>query len=143
MAPGIPKEVHDMLAQVPLFSGCTKDQLRHLAAQGTKLAVSEGRVLTEQGGLQEEFFMVLSGEARCLVDGVEVARFGPGDFFGEMTLLDHGPRTATVIAATPMEVLVLTRSEFRTVVENAPDLAWRLLVNLAGRLRAAQTDHSH
>jgi CRP-like cAMP-binding protein len=131
-----------MLAVVPLLSSCTTEQLHALVSQGTTLQVKEGRVLTEQGGLQEEFFLVLEGEARCLVDGVEVARFGPGDFFGEMTLLDHGPRTATVIAATPMEVLVLGRHEFRTVVENAPELAWQLLTNLAARLRASQANHN-
>jgi CRP-like cAMP-binding protein len=140
---GVPKDELEMLAQVPLFSSATKDQLRHLASQGTRITVKAGRVLTEQGGLQQEFFMVLSGEARCLIDGVEVARFGPGDFFGEMTLLDHGPRTATVIAVTDMELLVLERREFRTVVENAPDLAWQLLIHLAARLRAATSDHTH
>jgi CRP-like cAMP-binding protein len=142
MAPKIPKEMVDMLALVPLLSSCTKEQLHTLASQGTKLSVKEGRVLTEQGGFQEEFFLVLSGEARCLVDGEEVTRFGPGDFFGEMTLLDRGPRMATVVAATPMDVLVLERQEFRTVVENAPDLAWQLLTGLAARLRAAQISHS-
>jgi CRP-like cAMP-binding protein len=140
---GVPKDELEMLAEVPLFSSATKDQLRHLASQGTKIKVKEGRVLTEQGGLQQEFFMILDGEATCLVDGAEVARLGPGDFFGEMTLLDHGPRTATVIAATDMELLVLERREFRTVVENAPDLAWQLLVHLAARLRAATNDHTH
>jgi CRP/FNR family transcriptional regulator, cyclic AMP receptor protein len=142
MAPKIPKDMLDWLALVPLLSSCTKDQLRTLAGQGTTLSVDEGRVLTEQGGLQEEFFMVLAGEARCLVDGKEVARFGPGDFFGEMTLLDRGARTATVIADTPMDLLVLERNEFRTVVENAPDLAWRLLTGLAARLRTAQASHT-
>jgi CRP/FNR family cyclic AMP-dependent transcriptional regulator len=139
----IPKQVIEMLGQVPLFSSCTKDQLRTIALQGTKLQMAEGRVLTRQGGLQEEFFLVLAGNAICLVDDEEVARFGPGDFFGEMTLLDRGPRTATIIATSPIDVLVLDRREFRTVVENAPGLAWKLLTGMAARLRAAQASHSH
>jgi CRP-like cAMP-binding protein len=81
--------------------------------------------------------MVLSGTAVCLVRGAEQARFGPGDFFGEVATLDGGPRTATVVAHTDMEVLVLNRFEFEKLFKSSPEVAHRMLTVMARRLRHA------
>ncbi|HET6965284.1 MAG TPA: cyclic nucleotide-binding domain-containing protein [Acidimicrobiales bacterium] len=136
MARGIPKSVLDMLRKVPLFSGCNQKELQEIANIGTELSVREGSTLTEQGQPGREFFLLVDGKARCLIDGAEVARFGPGDFFGEMALLEHGPRHATVITEGPTEVLVLDSREFSRLLDTAPSIARKLLAELAQRERA-------
>jgi CRP/FNR family cyclic AMP-dependent transcriptional regulator len=123
--------------EVALFSGCTGRTLRRLSGLGTRVQMPTGRKLTTAGSRGSEVLIVLSGTATCQVHGVEVARFGPGDFFGEVAALDGGPRTATVVASTDMEVLVLTRVEFATLVRSSPEVAHRMLRAMAHRLRRA------
>jgi CRP/FNR family cyclic AMP-dependent transcriptional regulator len=142
MARGIPKAVIEMLHAVPLFSACNKKELREVAQLGVPLPVADGAVMTEQGRPGREFFLVLEGKFRCLIDGSVVARFGPGDFFGEMALLEHGPRHATVIADGAGEVLVLDGREFASLLNTSPSIARKLLVALAERERANATVHS-
>lgn len=131
----IPKSVIDMLRGVPLFSGCTIKELREIANIGSHIEVPHGEVLTEQGKLGREFFLLLEGKARCLIDGTEVARFGPGDFFGEMALLEHGSRHATVVADGPAKLLVLDGREFRSLLDASPSITRKLLSVLAERER--------
>ncbi len=95
-----------------IFAGCTRRALKRLSHLGTRVHMPAGKPLTKTGGSGAEVLIVLSGTAICQVHGIEVARFGPGDFFGEVATLDGGPRTATVVASTDMEVLVLSRLEF-------------------------------
>ena len=135
MAIKIPKEVIEQLASVPLLSQCTEDELRKIAMLGTAVPVRDGKVLTRQGAPAEEFFLIRAGKARCLIDDTEVAEFGPGDFFGEMALLDEGRRNATVVADGPMDVLVLERREFWGLLDAAPSIPKKLLVALARRQR--------
>ncbi|HUC36941.1 MAG TPA: cyclic nucleotide-binding domain-containing protein [Acidimicrobiales bacterium] len=112
-------------------------ELKRLRGLGTHVRTKEGTELTRSGERGREAMLVLSGTAACLVGGKEVGSIGPGEFVGEVALLDHGPRTATVIAETHMELLVFDRPEFDTLVERSPTLARRMLVALAGRLRRA------
>jgi CRP/FNR family transcriptional regulator, cyclic AMP receptor protein len=142
MARGVPKAVIDMLQTVPLFSACNKKELREVAKLGVPLTVADGTVLTEQGKPGREFFLILEGKARCTIDGVEVAEFHAGDFFGEMALLDHGPRHATVIADGPAEVLVLDGREFNELLDASPSIARKILVSLAERERLNASVHS-
>jgi CRP-like cAMP-binding protein len=136
MARGVPKQVLEMLAEVPLFSACSRQELREIAGLGTSAQVEAGATLTKQGAVGREFFLVTKGSARCLRDGKFIARFGPGDFFGEMALLDRAPRTATIVADEPMELLVLDSREFEAMLEDAPSIARKLLKALAVRQRA-------
>jgi CRP/FNR family transcriptional regulator, cyclic AMP receptor protein len=142
MARGIPKAVIEMLAAVPLLSACNKKELRQIAKLGTEIEVRDGEVLTEQGRPGREFFLVIDGKASCTVDATTVASFGPGDYFGEMALLERGPRHATVIAEGPMDVLVLETREFWGLVDAAPSIAKKLLVAFAQRERANATIRS-
>jgi CRP-like cAMP-binding protein len=142
MGRGVPKEAIDWLAAVPLLSGCSKKELAQIVDLGTVVTVPDRELLTEQGQPGREFFMVLEGRARCLVDEVTAAEFGPGDYFGEMALLDHGPRHATVVAEGPMDVLVLESREFWALLERAPSISKKLLVTLAQRERANATIRS-
>jgi len=132
----IPQEVLDRLAARPLFSGLSQRELRSIAALGTGLEVQAGHVLTEEGSHGREAFLILSGTARCLVGGVEVAVLGPGDLFGEVSLLDGAPRSATVVADSDMSVTDFERQEFIALVGVSPKIALKLLAALATRLRA-------
>ena len=127
----------DPPADVALFSNCSGRAMKRLSTLGTRLPMSEGRQLTRAGSRGAEVMIVLSGTATCFVGEAEVARFGPGDFFGEVSTLDGGPRTATVVASTDMEVLVLSRVEFEMLVKSSPEVAHRMLTTMAHRLRQA------
>jgi CRP/FNR family cyclic AMP-dependent transcriptional regulator len=142
MARGVPKGVLEMLAAVPLFSACSKKELRQIAGLGTEVTVRDGEVLTRQGRPGREFFLILDGQASCSVDATVVASFGRGDYFGEMALLEQGPRHATVTAEGPMNVMVLETREFWSLLNAAPSITKKLLVTLARRERANATIRS-
>ena len=122
-------------ATLELFKGCTKSERARVEALTTDIHIREGRVLCRQGEIGREAFVIIDGEASVEVDGVKVATLRRNDVFGEMALLDGGPRVATVTAITPMEVLVLNRQEFSSVLRAAPDVATRLLAAVSRRLR--------
>ena len=129
----------ELLSAVPLFSLTPKKQLRTIAQEFKSRKVPEGKQLAEQGEYGREFYVVVSGSARCEVDGREIRKFGPGSFFGELALLAGGPRSATIIAETPMELLVLDRGDFTVLLRAAPDVAIKILKSVAARLQEA--DH--
>jgi voltage-gated potassium channel len=131
------REQIELLGAVPLFSLTSKKNLRRIAQQFKPRNVPEGAQLTEQGEYGREFYVVVSGSARCDVDGREIRKFGPGSFFGELALLAGGPRSATIIAETPMELLVLDRRDFTILVRVVPDIAVKMLASLAARLQEA------
>lgn len=138
-----PKSITEALRAVPLFSSCTDKELRILAGLGTPVKVEAFRSLTRPGERGREFFVLLSGEALCRISGHDMATFGPGDFFGEMALLDGKPRSAEVTTVSDVEALVLDRNEFIRLVETSPSLALRMLESLAGRLRETNASVAH
>ena len=111
--------------------------MKRLSNLGTSVTIRGGKCLTTTGGREVEAFLVFSGTATCFVRDVEVARFGRGDFFGEVATLDGGPRTATVVADTDMELLVFDKFEFENLVRASPEVAHRILRVMATRLRQA------
>jgi CRP/FNR family transcriptional regulator, cyclic AMP receptor protein len=132
----VPPEVLDMLAAQPLFSGLSQKELRSIVALGTPVDIKTGYVLTEEGAYGRDAFLIVSGAARCLVGDKEVAVLGPGDLFGEISLLDKAPRSATVVADSDMRVTVFVRSEFVRLIEASPKIALKLLAAMAARLRS-------
>ena len=134
----IPRQELDLLGGVPLFSRCSRAQLREIAMLGTRLEVGPGATLTSEGSAGHESFLLLEGEADCSLRGATVAVFGPGAFFGELSLVDGGPRSATVTASTGLVVTVFDVAEFNRLLRAAPSIALKLLAGLAGRLRDAQ-----
>jgi CRP-like cAMP-binding protein len=128
----------DRLEEVPLFEGCTRRQLRAVARIAEVLEVPAGTVLTKSGDPGEAFFLILDGRVRVEVSARKRLRLGPGEFFGEMSLLDGGPRTATVAADTDVRVLVIARRDFSLLLTKVPDLGRNLLVVLVKRLRVAE-----
>ena len=134
----------DQLAQVPMFSACSKKDLQIIARASDEVAVSAGKTLVEEGKPGHEFFLILEGSASVARGGKKVATLGPGQYFGEMALLDRGPRSATVKADSDLTVLVLGQREFSGVLDEVPGLARKLLQIMATRLRDADSKaYSH
>jgi len=127
----------DHLAEVPLFSGASRKDLQAIARASDEIDVKAGRVLVEQGRLGHEFFLILDGKASVRRNNRKVAELGTGQYFGELSLLDKGPRDATVVADTDMKLLVLGQREFLGVLDDVPTLSYKLLRIMAHRLREA------
>jgi CRP-like cAMP-binding protein len=114
--------IKDRLKDVPFFGMLSKKDLELVSQQAEELDVPEGKVLIRQGEIGHEFFVVESGTAEVTIDGQHVRDTEPGDFFGEMALLDEERRTATVTAKTPMTLIVMTRSSFRAMDQTMPSV---------------------
>jgi len=127
----------DVLKKVPLFNGLTRHHLDLVAREADEVKADAGSVLTRQGGLGREFLLILDGGGRVEREGKLIARLGPGDFFGEMSLIDGMPRSATVIAESPTALLVIEARSFRKLLDAVPGLQRKLLITLCARLRAA------
>jgi CRP/FNR family cyclic AMP-dependent transcriptional regulator len=134
----------ELLGGVPLFSACSKRELSRIASLADEVDVPEGKVLTREGDQGREFFVVVEGQARVMVgDRGRVSALGPGASFGEMSLLDQGPRSATVEAETDMQLLVLDARSFSSLLNEVPSVARKVLAAMAGRLRAAEREATH
>jgi len=130
----------ELLKRAPLFAGCSKSELRALASTADELDLREGTIITREGRPGREFFVLISGTAQVTKEGKEVAQLGAGDWFGEIALLTDAPRTATVKATSPVDVLVITDRRFKTVVETMPSIALKILSTIGERL--ARDSHS-
>jgi CRP-like cAMP-binding protein len=108
------------MKSVPFFSGMSKGELAAIAQQTDEVDVPAGKVLAREGDFGDEFFMIDAGTAEVTRGGEAIAELGSGDFFGEMALLEEDRRTATVTAKTPMSLIVMTRSNFRSLDRAQP-----------------------
>lgn len=125
------------LADVPLFSALSKKDLTLVARRADEVSVDAGRELVREGAHGAEFFVILEGTAKVVKHGRTVARLGPGGSFGELALLERAPRNASVVAETPMELVLLGQREFVGLIDDVPGFARKLLAGMAVRLRAA------
>lgn len=123
------------LATIRLFSSCSQRDLTKIARATDELTVPAGRVLVEQGGSGREAFVIVSGEASVSINGNKVVTLGAGKHFGELALLDGGPRTATVTALTDLTVLVIHQRAFLSLIDEVPGLARKIMTSLAGMVR--------
>lgn len=123
------------LAEIPLFSALNKRDLQRIARASNEITRDAGTILVDQGDAGREAFVLVEGTATVKRNGRKVGVLGPGSSIGELSLLDHGPRTATVTADTPVTLLVLSAREFAGIIEEVPGLAHKLLAQLAGRVR--------
>ena len=124
-----------MLSGVWLFSRCSKKELAALASLTTQLDFPPGKVLATEGQVGSEFFVIVKGKAEATRTGVPIGVLGPGTFFGEMSLLEHKPRVATVTTTEPTTVLILTAKEFDKLIESMPSVDRNMLTVIADRLR--------
>jgi CRP/FNR family cyclic AMP-dependent transcriptional regulator len=124
------------LAQVPIFSECTKRELTIIGRAAKEVSHAEGTVIAREGERGVGLFLILEGQCKVTIGGKTKAKLGPGDFFGEVALLDGGPRTATVTALTPFRLVGITGWVFRGLLMEHPSIALKTLEAVAGRLRA-------
>src|SRR5438309_1415392 len=106
----------DLLKRMPIFSRCAKAELEHLARNTDEIDVEPGRTLIVQGQPNHTFYIVCTGELDVMVDGNQIDRLAPGDFFGEITMIAPGPATATVVTRTPVQVLVMSHAQFQNAI---------------------------
>lgn len=125
------------IAEIPLFEGLPADELERIAGWLEPIDVPAEWHLLNQGSYPDGFFVVLEGTVRIERNGDPIAELGPGEFFGEIALLDGGPRTATVVAESDMTLLGLTAWEFKALLSQYPSITLKLLEQVAARLRSA------
>jgi CRP/FNR family cyclic AMP-dependent transcriptional regulator len=126
--------IEEQLAQVPLFSSLSKKEIGQISQLATPLEQPAGAVLVQEGKIGHEFIIVLDGEIEIRKGDQVIATRGPGSYIGEIALLDHRPRTATVIATTPVTVEVIGQREFAGLLVEQPEIAQQLLSAVASRL---------
>jgi CRP/FNR family transcriptional regulator, cyclic AMP receptor protein len=125
----------ELLARVPLFSGLGKGSLAQIAKLADEIDLPAGKQLLQQGDHPHEFFLIVDGSVRIDRDGAQINTLGPGDFLGEIALLDGGQRSATATAVTPVNLLILGQREFNTLLNDYPDIRTSVLTALARRVR--------
>ena len=131
-------EVVDTLSTVPLFANLGRKDLERIANNMADRRFDAGSTVTEQGGSGVGFFVIEDGQATVSVAGEEVRKLGPGDYFGEIALIDNGRRSATIVADTDLQCRGMTAWEFRPQVQSNSEMAWPLLEALVGKLRDAE-----
>jgi CRP-like cAMP-binding protein len=130
------KKAHlEQLRNVSLFASCSNKDLERIAKASEEITMTAGSMITDQGQTGREAFVVLEGTVTVKRNGKKVASLGPGTVVGELSLLDHGPRTATVICETECKLLLLDQRHFMGVLEQVPTLSHKMLATLAGRIR--------
>ena len=125
----------ELLRNVPLFSDLSAKELMSLSRLMDEIDLKPGTVIIREGNTGGEFFIVLEGTIEVKRKGRRLARLGPGDYLGEIALIDHGPRTATAIVETPSRVLVLASREFHSMLASDPRIENKILRTLAARVR--------
>jgi CRP-like cAMP-binding protein len=128
-------ERKDALGKVAMFSALSKGQLKRLWKAAGEYSYPAGHELVKEGAPGETLFAILEGKVKVVSKGRTVRRFGPGDYFGEVALFDQRPRTATVVAETPVRSVVLHREDLRKLLTKEPKASWAMLESLASRLR--------
>jgi len=123
------------LKAVPMFAALSKRELNLLLGQADHLRYPPRHHVIREGQSGEEFWMVIEGQLAVHRGGEEVARIGPGDYFGELAVIDSAPRDATIVTTTPVELLLIDRRRFWKTLEGSPTLMRKLLIGLARRLR--------
>ena len=127
----------EMIKQVPLFARCSKQNLQQVASITDEIDAPAGRALTREGRTGHEFFVLIEGEAEVVHDSKRLRTLVPGDFFGEIALISHVPRTATVTTISPVRALVISAHDFRALVDRSPAVALQVLEAVAERLPSA------
>jgi len=127
----------DFLARVPIFANCTPQEIGAIVGVAQESSFQPGQIIVTQGTPGQAFYLILSGSVEILRDGTSLGAFGAGDFFGEMSLLDQAPRSATIRALEQTSCLMLSSWDFKALLERHPSIAIKLLEVLSRRLRVA------
>ncbi len=135
---GVQREANIELKDVPLFEGCSERQLRSIARIARVFDAPAGTVITQVGEPGNEFYLILDGTVSVDLSVAKPVSLRPGEFFGEMSLLDGDPRSATVVTDTPVRLLVINRENFSVLRREVPDFTQILLVTLSRRVRQSE-----
>ena len=129
------KKQLEHLREVPLFNGCTNKELQKIVKASDEITMTEGTLIIDQGQTGREAFVILDGTVVVKRNGRKIADLGIGAVVGELSLLDHGPRTATAICTSDCTLLVIDQRRFLAVIDDIPSLSHKLLRTLAARIR--------
>lgn len=135
------QDAHAHFRNLPIFTGCTEDELAEIDRLADEVHVEAGRTIIRQGDLGQEFAVIVSGEADVVKDGEVVVTIGPGAYFGEVALLDAISRTASVVARTDMVLEVIDRRGFNTLLDDLPRLSRSMLRGTAHRLAELEEEN--
>jgi CRP-like cAMP-binding protein len=133
------QEKLELLGAVPLFSDLSKKDLERVMTTSKEAVHGQGESVVTEGRGGVGFHLITDGKAKVIRGGRTVATLGPGEFFGEMALVDDAPRSASVVADTDLMTLVISKWEFRPLIRSNPELAWKLIEHLVARVREEQT----
>jgi CRP-like cAMP-binding protein len=131
------------LSKIWLFSSCSNKELNAIRKNLEAEMAKPGKVLCQQGEIGQEFFLIVAGKASVRRNNRKAATIGPDDYFGELSLLDRQPRSATVVAETDMELLVLGQRQFNSFLDAVPSLSRKLPATMATRLRESDAKAFH
>ncbi|HKZ75279.1 MAG TPA: cyclic nucleotide-binding domain-containing protein [Actinomycetota bacterium] len=124
----------ERLRSIPLFDGLSRHERQQVAKWADEVDVEQGKHLVDQGEFPHEFFVIELGSADVLIDGEHIDTLGPGDFFGEIALLEHHRRTASVVATSPLRAIVMHSRDFGAMEETMPEVAERVREAMRQRL---------
>jgi len=130
------KKIIPLLKKAPIFANTSDSSLKTMLKSAVEKTVESGKTLVEKGERGTGFYLILDGRAEVVSDGETLAKFGPGDFFGELAVIDGAPRTADVVAASDIKCIVVSQWAMRSIISTHPEIALSMLEELARRLRA-------
>jgi CRP/FNR family transcriptional regulator, cyclic AMP receptor protein len=136
-------ELTTLLKTIPLFSSCTASELNRIAAIVKEVQFPQGRTICKEGDTGVGLHVVIEGETKVQIGGRTRRRLGAGAFFGEIALLDGGPRSATVVAETPVRTLSIPSWSFKTTLRSNPNLALKMLEETCRRLRTSNSQFTN
>ena len=125
------------LRRVPLFAQCSRRELQFLASRMDEVSIRAGRTLITEGEPTNAFYLLMSGEVDVRLKGRPLRRLGPGEFFGEIGMMDRGPASATVVTKTPVEAMVMSHAQFRDAIRGNETIALKVMATMAERLRSS------
>ena len=132
-----------MLAKTAFFGNFSKSELKTIGSKAEHRKVETGEILTRQGQFGNELILMLTGTASVEISGTALTELGSGEIIGEMSLLDHGPRSATITANSPMDLAVLSINAFNDLTKHSPALWRAIATGLARRLREENRGYHH
>ena len=133
----------ELLRRVPLFAGCGRPSLDLIERLADEVDVPDGYHLMREGAIAQEFFLIVEGRVRIERGDKPINTLGPGDFLGEIALIDHGPRTATAVTEGPAKLLVINRQGFNSLLAASPDITIEVMKALATRVRHLEPETPH
>ncbi len=136
-------EKADWLAKVQLFRGVPRPALERIAERCTEVDFPAGHYIVQQGQIGNGLYLIVTGRAKVVRGDVEIAEFGPGDFVGELAVLDQMPRAASVVAEDDVTCLALASWDLNALIEQEPAVAMNLLRELTARIRSLGQQHHH